>query len=265
MGETQSTGTCCLCGQKFSRRAMSKHLQKCRIESADKVGDPKGKAKVQGPTKTLHLFVQGSPEYWLHLEAAGDATLEQLDQFLRKIWLECCGHCSDFEIEGVAYTPMPSSDYRTEKSLRVALDRVLREGQKFQHTYDYGSTTRLELKVVGTREAAFPARFIQLQARNDPPEILCVDCGAPAVLVCTQCLWDGAGWLCETCAQNHECGDEYCLPVVNSPRCGVCGYTGEDKIAGPGRTRRGYSRSRRHWVWGRVDHAPFSQAHETTK
>ena len=227
MSKLESTGTCFLCSGKLSKRAMSKHLQNCRVKSADKVGDPKGKAKVQGATQTFHLLVEGSPMHWLHLEASADATLEQLDAFLRNIWLECCGHLSDFDIGGVTYAAMPSSDYREERSMKIALGRVLGKGQKFRHTYDYGSTTRLDLKVVSTREAAFPARFIQLQARNDPPEIACCECGAPAVLVCTQCLWDGGGWLCKACSRNHECGDEMCLPVVNSPRCGVCGYTGE--------------------------------------
>lgn len=227
MSKLESTGTCFLCNGKFSKRAMSKHLQTCRLNPGSKVGDPKGKAKVQGTIPTFHLLVQGSPVYWLHLEASGDATLEQLDAFLRRIWLECCGHLSDFSIGGVTYAAMPSSDYRDERSMKIALARVLDKGQKFVHTYDYGSTTQLELKVVSTREAAFPARFIQLQARNDPPEIACCECGAAAVLVCTQCLWDDAGWLCEACAAKHECGVEMCLPVVNSPRCGVCGYTGE--------------------------------------
>ena len=44
--------------------------------------------------------------------------------------------------------------------------------------------------------------------------------------VCTECVFDDGGWLCETCAVKHECGEEMLLPVVNSPRVGMCGYTG---------------------------------------
>jgi hypothetical protein len=29
-----------------------------------------------------------------------------------------------------------------------------------------------------------------------------------------------------TCAGGHECGEEMLLPVVNSPRVAMCGYTG---------------------------------------
>jgi hypothetical protein len=32
---------------------------------------------------------------------------------------------------------------------------------------------------------------------------------------------------CDKCLTKHECGDEMSLPVVNSPRMGVCGYCGE--------------------------------------
>jgi hypothetical protein len=32
---------------------------------------------------------------------------------------------------------------------------------------------------------------------------------------------------CQDCLVEHECGEEMALPVVNSPRMGVCGYAGE--------------------------------------
>ena len=43
--------------------------------------------------------------YWLHLETQGSATLEDLDHYLRVIWLECCGHLSSFAMQGKRYTP----------------------------------------------------------------------------------------------------------------------------------------------------------------
>ena len=38
------------------------------------------------------------PMYWLHIEIPAKATLEDLDHFLRAVWLECCGHLSSFDI-----------------------------------------------------------------------------------------------------------------------------------------------------------------------
>jgi len=57
--------------------------------------------------------------------------------------------------------------------------------------------------------------------------IACVKCGKPATHVCTDCQWSGEGWMCEQCLREHPCGDELALPVVNSPRVGGCGYTGD--------------------------------------
>ena len=62
-------------------------------------------------------------------------------------------------------------------------------------------------------------------ARNLPPKILCA-CGELATQVCGQCNYDATSWLCKKCAAKHECGEEMFLPVVNSPRVGVCAYTG---------------------------------------
>ena len=63
-------------------------------------------------------------------------------------------------------------------------------------------------------------------ARNDPPPIVCEVCGKPAVQVCSQCIYSGEGWVCDEHAADHPYGEEMMLPVVNSPRVGMCGYTG---------------------------------------
>lgn len=71
-------------------------------------------------------------------------------------------------------------------------------------------------------------KILPIIARNAQPIIPCDECSAkPAVEICTACVWNDEGWLCEECAKNHECDEDMFLPVVNSPRTGVCGYTGE--------------------------------------
>jgi hypothetical protein len=111
--------------------------------------------------------------------------------------------------------------------MKMPLNRVLEVGMKFFYEYDYGSTTALALKVVALRDQGTPKGTVQLLARNEAPQVSCHRCGTePATQICTECAWNGEGWLCEACVAAHECGDEMCLPVVNSPRAGVCGYTG---------------------------------------
>jgi len=169
------------------------------------------------------------PEYWMYLEAPAQATLGDLDKLLRKTWLECCGHLSAFEIAGVSYSSdddMASGWGSGDKSMKIKVDNVLEPGMKFSHEYDFGTTTELSLKVLSEREGEAKGKSIRILARNEAPVILCQSCGKPATQVCSQCVYDGEGWLCDECAEEHECGEEMFLPVVNSPRVGMCGYTG---------------------------------------
>ncbi len=97
----------------------------------------------------------------------------------------------------------------------------------FTYEYDYGSTTELNMKVPGLRNGKTKQGAVELLARNDAPKIACEKCGhQPATQICAECVNEGEGWLCESCAENHDCGTEMCLPVVNSPRAGVCAYAG---------------------------------------
>lgn len=165
----------------------------------------------------------------MHIELPADATLTTLDNFLRDIWLECCGHLSAFRIGGETYESMVDRSWRmNNKPMRgVKLGTILQPGQPFTHEYDFGSTTELKLRMISEREAPAKGKNVQVLARNLPPDIRCVTCGQPAAWVCTECAWgEDQGWYCNKCLQEHECGDEMALPVVNSPRVGVCGYEG---------------------------------------
>lgn len=121
---------------------------------------------------------------------------------------------------------MAESEYE-EKSMNVKIGSVLGPGMSFIHEYDFGTTTELALKVLSEREGEPMNKSIQIMARNDPPLIVCSVCGKAATQVCAQCIYEGKGWLCDKCPSEHECGEEMLLPVVNSPRVGMCGYTGD--------------------------------------
>jgi len=224
MASQISEGKCHLCGDTFSKSAMTKHLKSCKQKKVDS----KTPCKSSQETKIFHLVVEdrGSSDYWMHLEVPADAKLEELDGFLRRIWLECCGHLSAFRIEGKTYSVSPMEDFDDE-SMEATLDDVLSPGLKFCHEYDFGSTTYLELKVVSLEQKQIEKRDITVLARNEPPSFPCVSCGKMATHICTECIWSGEGCLCDECASGHECGEDMLLPVVNSPRVGVCGYTGQ--------------------------------------
>ena len=223
MSKQQSMGKCHLCGEIAGQASMTRHLRACCQPEASRRSSASEK---RPPAPSFHLVCQGrdAKAYWMHVAAPVTAPLSKLDHFLRHTWVECCGHLSAFEIGDNRYAAQPMEE---EISMSARLSQVLEVGMKFFYEYDYGSTTALVLKVVALREQGLPKGAVQLLARNEAPQVSCQRCNIqPATQICTECASDGDGWLCEACAVAHACGDEICLPVVNSPRVGVCGYTG---------------------------------------
>ena len=224
MSKQTSTGKCGLCGKNFGKAAMTRHLKTCDLDGAkapavSKTEQPAGSA--------FHLLVEArhSAAYWMHLAVPAESQLAKLDNFLRGAWLECCGHLSSFTIGGEHYSSSPMDS--DESGMEIRLGRVLQTGTVFFHEYDFGSTTELKLKVLGPWEGGTKKGVIKALARNDAPYVACNNCGTQqAAQICTECACDDKGWLCDACAADHECGEDMFLPVVNSPRAGVCGYTG---------------------------------------
>lgn len=228
MARTISKGICAFCGQAFAKNAIAKHLAKCEQRmAADQTAGKAAKSKMPTEVDLLHLAVYDtySPDYWLHIEVPADATLKQLDTFLRDTWLECCCHLSAFTIGAQRYTVLPKYD-EFGRSMNIKIGKVFHPETVARHEYDFGTTTELTLKVVGQRKGFHEKQPVTLLARNEAPNILCQVCGKPATEVCPVCNWEGA-WLCDEHAKTHECGEEMLLPVVNSPRVGQCGYAGD--------------------------------------
>jgi hypothetical protein len=157
----------------------------------------------------------------MHLEMNGRAQLSALDDYLRAIWLECCGHLSHFSIGGWRGEEIPD---------RGRVEEVFEKGLELTHLYDYGTTSETLIQVKGVREGPPLSRhLILLMARNRLPEMECMMCGKPATWLCIECVIedDKTGNLCDHHAAGHP-HDNYGepLPMVNSPRLGMCGYDG---------------------------------------
>ncbi len=192
-------GNCYLCGAELGKVAMKNHILKHHNAEDGK--------------QECRLFkVEGAydKDYWLYVDIPVDKSLSVLDSFLRKIWLECCGHLSQFSGAG-----------KSSKLGRFP------DGYQFLHEYDMGDTTETLITVVGTTRRPPRREAVRLLARNVPPKFQCGKCGAAADSICPICLCEGEyPFFCAACAEKHEHW-EMLLPVVNSPRMGVCGYCGE--------------------------------------
>ncbi|MCI0576107.1 MAG: plasmid pRiA4b ORF-3 family protein [Chloroflexi bacterium] len=227
----QTRGKCVYCGREMTRGGLARHLSTCAgRQAAVEAADQK-----PGKEQTMyHLQVQDAwgGTYWLHLEMQGTATLEELDHYLRAIWLECCGHLSSFSIGPYRYTQLfdDGLGMDDDRAMNVQVRRLFRPGMAIPYEYDFGTTSELMIQVVDKREGRPTTPHpIALMARNDPPEIVCMECGQPAAYLCVECMYetDESGALCETHAGEHP-HDNYGepMPVVNSPRIGMCGYEG---------------------------------------
>lgn len=226
MARFTSYGTCTLCGKHTSKGAMTRHLASCPADHEAASGG--------NPSRLFRLRIEDdySPFFWLDLEMKTGAKLRDLDDFLRGIWLECCGHLSAFDIDGVNYSISPSPGMfglPDDRSMDVKLGDVLSAGTVFHHTYDFGTSTELKLRVVDEREGRIGREPLRVLSRNDPPVWACDVCGEPAAWICGMCTYESDNpFYCEAHAEDHDCEEEMLLPVVNSPRMGMCGYEGPE-------------------------------------
>ncbi len=216
----QSRGKCVFCGKEMTKGGLSKHLSSCskRQETVNAANQKLGKTQ-----RLYHLQVQDAwqRDFWLHLEMNGTATLADLDNYLRAIWLECCGHLSRFSVGGWSGDEIPMAT-------RVA--RVFDSGVQLTHIYDFGTESETLIKVVSVDEGKPLTKHpIFLMARNGMPQAKCMECAQPAAWLCIECLYEteDQGTLCDEHVEDHphyNYGEP--MPLLNSPRVGMCGYDG---------------------------------------
>ncbi len=214
----QSRGNCAFCNREMTHGGLSRHLVSCpkRREAIAAAQD--------GQSSTLYHLAVGDAydrNFWLHLEINGRSTLHDLDHYLREIWLECCGHMSQFSVGGWRGDEIPMTH---------TIGSVFAFDDKVTHIYDFGSSSETLIEAVREREGRpLTDKPIYLMARSNMPDTVCAECDAAAGWYCVDCLIEQGEWitLCEKHCAEHD-HDEYggTVPLINSPRVGVCGYDG---------------------------------------
>ena len=219
-------GRCAACSEITTAKGMRAHI----------LGHFAGK-----PDKSaclVRVTNAGAITHWIYVRVGKKAKLNDLDGLLRSTWVECCGHLSSFGAGDVSY------DYETDnmlgdgesKSMNVNAIKALARHNSLSYEYDFGTTTDLVVKLVGACSGAGMRGNVELAARNVDISYDCSGCGkkGAATQICTSCVWaDRECLLCDKCVDKHEHGEDEdpvdetsFLPVVNSPRMGMCGYTG---------------------------------------
>ena len=260
-----SEGKCLFCGKTFAKAGINRHLT-THLKSKAKSGEPgksffvkietnkiggsspyflsvwiDGEAKI----KDLDTFLRG---IWLeccgHLSAFRDPnTAEYVGRMLEEDENE--DEEDEFEDEELEDDDEEDDDednedneddfwgYEDEDDVPMGSKAkdVLCKGLELQYEYDFGSTTELSITVMDEYPVQAEEKIVLL-SRNEPLKIMCHTCDkAPATQICTICLYNEPSLFCDKCAKKHakKCDDfaEYAaLPMVNSPRAGVCAYEG---------------------------------------
>ena len=221
--ETTGQGTCTLCSHSDDIVGMEAHLETCLVQNSEAQAIKNGKQSVRFADRDhiMHVvvFEPYVQRHWLHLAIRTDTALQDLDQFLRDLWLECCGHLSHFAIDGTYYERL--ADFSSGRNMEVAIGTVISPEQSCGYEYDFGDTTALGLYSYALYTASATAN-IRLLARNDAPVLSCDKCGALATKqgYTESFTLEPDGVYCDACAKEYD--DLY--PILNSPRSGVCDY-----------------------------------------
>lgn len=217
----KTKGKCAKCDKMYGAAQAGTHLLKCVLQS-----DTPSKSMTEGYFIRISWAEQPGM-YWIFATIPKNASLSLLDAFLRGTWLECCGHLSEFTIEGRSYMSHTDSGNHNQ-SMKNQVGKLLSPGSVCEYVYDMGSSTDLEIRVLGEVHTC-PQKKVTILMQNDPPNLPCESCKKTANIICSQC----GDTICDACSERHSCvvdeDDDYMLmSLVNSPRAGVCGYEGNE-------------------------------------
>jgi hypothetical protein len=240
----KSEGKCRFCGKIFAKSGINRHMQ-THLDKKQNVAGLSYLVKVEQNQRWLK-----SP-YFLSLWIDGETTLKKIDKFLRDIWLECCGHLSAFRKPKVkqrrGMDPFDAMNLLLKGDMNQfdkwmngddddipmsrKANKVFHPDLKLEYEYDFGSSTELVLTVIAEYPIKADAAIVLL-SRNEPPERYCQTCKKEvATQMCTVHDYDEEFLFCDRCAKKHakvceDFADYSAMPIVNSPRAGVCAYSG---------------------------------------
>ena len=225
-------GKCYYCNKEFSKSGILKHIKSCEV-MRESMSLDKSPSTTNINKSILEISSEYNNDYWLYIAIDTDATLKDLDQFLRDVWLECCGHLSRFKINGANYESQVDGNWMWEKSendMNVKLKDVVSVNDEIQYEYDFGSTTYLEINVVDEFICSKRDKKIEIMSRNNEQELKCSHCGETARYY----NYENEKYLCTDCYESYPEDSKMIEELIyeNSPRAGVCGYQGskEDEI-----------------------------------
>ena len=216
---SSGSGQCRICGGVYTATGMTSHIKKHIARTKDTAG-----------YYVIRIDAGRGNPFWMYVAAAADITFDELDQFLRSMWLDCCGHPSHFVVHN-------KTQHEFIPDMDVSISDVLRDRTVLAHYYD---STVLRLGVVrmcgqiyaGVDDPGADERFdnvptkynITVLALHDRVQFRCRNCRRESATVCAGFTMTGEGVLCMDCARLHDHAIENMRWALQSPRSGRCRY-----------------------------------------
>jgi hypothetical protein len=215
---------CKTCPAKFFKKDIITHQNTCIVST--------NKHK-SGYLIRFVSYGQNNNQYYMYALFDASSTFSDIDIFLKEMWVECCGHLSGFS--------NLNSQIKIKNSTLIS---KYPNQSTFLYEYDYGSTTQVFfefIEILNLNKKTKTKQPIELLLRNDPPYIKCYSCDKNSVFYYEDmsfCREDSYGFYLEKPKEIKETKvikktkepkeiriqKEYLLPILNSPRSGVCGY-----------------------------------------
>lgn len=206
---------CLICKKLFTTTNINNHVSTCVNSLAIN-------------KKNLSYLLKVSDEfnlgYFMYVLVPTNSKLLVLDDFLKKMWLECCGHLSKFTINGIEYNDFDygcvDEDEKCEKKdTKLSKIKDFNVGMIFTHEYDFGTTTTLQIKVLDKLNTKNLG--LKLLVRNSNPKYKCEGC--KKYNSTKTCVMTGE-MFCEECVPEEETSEEPIFNIINSPRQVDCYY-----------------------------------------
>ena len=212
MTPPEARGHCHLCNHAQDSASLHQHMIDCFQQYA---AIPSGEDLA--PFILLRIDDAEHRQHYLYVAARHDASLGNIDEFLRAAWLDCCQHESRFFFDDFEVTNPQGDDaaHFTIIDWDSPISASALPGASFAYHYDYHDPTILAITSLGIAIMDLP-QPVYLAARNLPPR--CHTCPATATRwLTTEDELSEAHHVptCNNCSTPPKPDD---VPVVNSPR-----------------------------------------------
>jgi hypothetical protein len=168
--------------------------------------------------------------YWMVVAVPESFTLSQVDDFLRRVWVDCCDHASCFQF--ILSKKRMGKMLKKSKTVQEFLPVFQEKKRSLGYKYDFGTPSELTLEYLGEVRNGLkvPTDHAFVLLRNTIPVMICSFCEGEAGKYFCRFCYEAFG---ENCVHHHTiCDydfreeDEDFKPKlpVNSPRLGGCGF-----------------------------------------